>query len=171
MEIEQILAFSGLVLATLGILGCLGLFFLLRRIMADFRLALENAERRMLAVEDALGVKAEQEHERLSEQGRRGVQIREDNKEMRRAAMSEGRKMLSGIGPNILTDKAEQEKMKAELVQLAKKYPKVADEVSDGLIREFRLEKYKDLIKGIVGDAIQEDAGSSTGATGGFYGI
>lgn len=97
---------------------------------------------------------ASNESARLSSQGKKGVEIREDNRAMRQAAMQEGRALCAKLGPQILTDSAMQTKFKNDLIGLARKYPLVANEVGDGLIREFKLEPFKDIIKGVIGEAI-----------------
>ena len=97
----------------------------------------------------------QEKHEDLSKRGSYGAQRREENKEMRAAAMQEGRALMGELGPELLTNPEAQGRAKEKLIALAVKYPRVAEEVADRLIYEFHAEPYKDLIMQVVGQAIQ----------------
>lgn len=106
------------------------------------------------------------EHADLSARGARGVQVRAQNKEMREAAMAEGRALFASDAPL--------EVKKEQLVQLAVKYPKVAEEVTDGLISELGLSAYAPVLKAVVASAAQAaltKKSDETASHGSFYGI
>jgi len=85
----------------------------------------------------------------------KGAEARAANREMRLAAMAEGRQLMASLPPDIISNPAAQEAAKGQLAALAMKYPKVADEVADGLFREFKIEEpFKGIIKGVVGNAL-----------------
>lgn len=100
------------------------------------------------ALENVLKEEEEAEHLRLSEQGKKGVEVREQNKEMRQAAMAEGRAIIAA--PGSLDDK------KQALIALAAKYPLVAEQAAKGLIREFGLQPYEPVIMQLVSAEVQK---------------
>jgi hypothetical protein len=104
----------------------------------------------------------QEKHEDLSKRGSYGAQRREENKEMRAAAMQEGRALMGELGPELLTNPEAQGRAKEKLIALAVKYPRVAEEVADRLIYEFHAEPYKDLIMQVVGQAIQASRSAPT---------
>lgn len=87
----------------------------------------------ILEFEELLKKYEEEGIRRLSEQGKKGVEIREENKEMRLAAMQEGRAVISG--PGSLEDK------KNGIFKLIQKYPLVAEGVARSLNREYGISK------------------------------
>lgn len=112
------------------------------------------------------------QHEDLSQRGKKGVEVREQNKEMRAAAMNEGRQVMATLPADILTNPAAQDKVKQQLALLAQKYPKVANEVSDGLFSEFHIEEpFKGIIKGVIANALMNPASATTPAKENWYGI
>lgn len=142
-------------------LGCFSLacsiilWYLLNQEKNTLRGALTILNQKIAVLEGEAEAEAEAYSQRMSEQGRKGVMIREDNKAMRADAMREGRALISGLNPAVLSTPEGQARAKAELAGLAMKYPKVAEEVADRLIGEFHAEPYADLIKGVIARAIQ----------------
>lgn len=131
--------------------------------------SLAPLEARISALEAILAAEEEAEHVRLSEQGKKGVEVRESNKEMRQAAMNEGREIMAGGG--------DFEAKKTALLKLAAKYPLVAEQVAKGLIREFHLEAFESVIMPIVGAEVQKaitrgsTTSSPTASGGEWYGL
>lgn len=170
MDIELV---TYLILASLGVLVCLFAYsykvLVTRCIMIESRVY--SLESWRTELDGLLEAQARAETARLTEQGRRGVDIREQNKEMRAAAMGEGRVLLSGLTPDILTNSEKQGEMKAKLAALAQKYPKVADEVAEGLFREFKVEEpFKGMIKGVIANALLSPA-APAGQKETWYGL
>ena len=130
-------AFSALILA-------FGVWFFFKKINPTLLLVLE-LRGSIEKIEAFLSSELERERERLSSQGKKGVLVREENKEMRAAAMGEARQLIASGGE--MKDKLPQ------LAQLAAKYPKVAEEVTKSLLREFGAEQYSPIILPIVQNA------------------
>lgn len=110
---------------------------------------------RLLILEGEAEAEAQKEHERLVIQSQKGVEARADNRAMRSAALQEGRALIAQLGPDILSKPEALNAAKQALAQLATKYPMVAEEVADRLISEFHAEPYKDLIKGVIANALK----------------
>lgn len=106
---------------------------------------------RIQSIEEALEIEEQRVSAEMSARGKRGVEVREQNKEMRQAAMSEGRALLASLKPDILTNPETQAQAKARLVQLTMRYPKAAEEVFEALSREFHIEEpFKSLAKTVI---------------------
>ena len=157
-KIWLILACFGLVFAIFALIAGFWLFRRIAQLVGEFEERISRLEG-MLAAEEAA------ESERLSAAGKKGVQVREENREMRQSAMGEVRSMISA--PGDLQGKLPQ------LAALVAKYPKVADEVADQAIREFHLEPYKDMIKGFIAVELQRLASGPTSSqsSGSWYGM
>jgi hypothetical protein len=127
---------------------------------------------RVVALEEAVPQLAEAESARMAALGRRGVQVREENKEMRQAAMGEIRVLAGTLTPELLTNPQKQADLKGKVAALAQKYPKVADEVASQAFREFNIgEPWQGMIKGIIAEALLKPAAPTQGEEGGFYGL
>jgi len=174
MDLSIVLAFLALVVACCALI----LFYLvLRRItslqstatatinesirfISDHEKRLKTLEESWQAFlkeeEDTALAEATAKSEEMSKRGSKGVQIREENKEMRQAAMNEVR--------TLATSEGEIQAKMPQLAALVAKYPRVADEVADQAIREFKLEPFKDLIKGFVAAELQKAATTPSSA-------
>jgi len=164
---------------------CFGFYIALWRqfqlFSSPFAASLSSLNSRAAALESwrseldgLLEAQAKAETVRLSEQGKKGVQVREENKEMRAAATNEGRVLLSSLTPDILTNPQKQNEAKGKLAALAMKYPRVAEEVSESLFREFRVEEpIKGMIKSVIANALlaQKDGAYSTAPKENWYGL
>ena len=117
---------------------------------------LDRIEKWQECFKETVEADVQKEHERLSEQGRKGVEVREDNRAMRQAATQEGRALFGSVSfPAILTDSAMQARAKAGLQALTLKYPKVAEEVFDRLCGEFNIgEPFYGTLKQIVAQTL-----------------
>lgn len=154
MQNWQILSiFAGILVLNLA--GAALLWYLLNRQNLTLRIFSGNLSERISVLEGEKEAEAQAYSERMSEQGRKGAQAAVDNRAMRADAMREGRALISGLNPAVLSTPEGQARAKAELAGLAMKYPKVAEEVADRLIGEFHAEPYADLIKGVIARAIQ----------------
>jgi len=101
--------------------------------VSELKKVVDNHDIWIAEFENAEAEEKEKEHQRLSEQGKKGVEIREDNKEAMDAAINEGRQVLSEQTSNL-------EKLN-QLKELIKKYPTVAQTVAKKLNREFGISK------------------------------
>jgi hypothetical protein len=161
MQLWLEICIFGAFLGFLALLACVVWLFLQFREIAVFAQSVAARKAEIEAEELAF---EKEKHEDLSARGRYGVQRREENKEMRAAAMQEGRALMGELGPELLTNPEAQARAKDRLIALTVKYPRVAEEVADRLIYEFHAEPYKDLIMQVVGQALQAHMAAPTAA-------
>lgn len=167
MDFSTILVSIGLAVAITGLLLALWLFFKMKKAFSAVDGVLVEFGKRLAEQEQAFEEDTTRRSNLLSERGRQGVEVREANKEMRIAAMNEGRTIIAG--PGSIDEKKE------KLLVLATKYPRVSEEVARALIREFHLEAFEGVIMPLVqqaaAGALSAPKSASSGTSGGFYGL